>query len=77
MTYSQGALVSFVTIAAQTKDRFVVSNGIQSTPIFLTDNNGTMYEAVFDIPTYALISKADYWASNLNYQELDMEILFS
>lgn len=77
LTYSQGALTSFVTIAAQTQDYFVVSKGVHSTPVLLTGNDGTMYESTLEVPEYALISKADYWASNPDYQELAMETLFS
>lgn len=77
LTYSQGALTSFVTIAAESPDFFVVSKGVQSTPIILTSNDGSTYEATFGVPEYAFISKADYWSNTPNYQDLDYGNLIS
>ena len=77
LTYSQGALTSFVTIAAESSDFFVVSKGVQATPIILTSNDGSTYEATFGVPEYAFISKADYWSNTPNYQDLDYGNLIS
>lgn len=77
LTYSQGALTSFVTIAAESEDFFVVSKGVRSIPTILTSNDGSTYETTFDIPEYAFISKADYWSNTPNYQELDFGNLIS
>lgn len=77
LTYSLNALTPFVTIAAESEDFFVVSKGVRAIPIILAGNDGSTYKAMFDVPEYAFISKADYWNNTPNYQELDFGNLIS
>ena len=77
LTYSQGAITPFVTIVAESPDFFVVSKGVRATPIILTATDGSPYEALFEVPEYAFISKADYWNNTPNYQDLDFGSLIS
>ena len=75
LTDTQSLLTSDVMIAAETPDCFIVSKGMRSTPIVLTDTDGSTYERMYTVPDYAFISKEDFWNNRPNYQEMDYKSL--
>lgn len=68
LTYSQGKLANFVTIAAESSDGFLVFTGKKSVPAFSTDKDGNSEETTIFIDKYAFMDKKDYWNNVPNYQ---------
>lgn len=66
--YNMGTMP--VSIVAQTADQFLVEIEQVERTFPMVDENGKVHDSVQAISRYALMEKADYWASQPNYEKI-------
>lgn len=69
LQYTRGALSEFVSILGETETTYLVQIGSSFQDFMITSNDGTMYQAEYEIPKYAQISKRDYFNNLENYKQ--------
>lgn len=71
LKYTFDGMSKPIVIAAETKNQFLVMNGIENITHYYPANDKGLTEDIVPTPQYALIDKSDFWRGVPNYENID------